>query len=99
MRSGGFEEEEIFGVKTEGLAGEMAEGGDEESGEKEDDEAEGDLRGDECIHRAVSGVRFCAAFECGDGLDGGGAQGGGETEEKSDGESEEQAEGEDAPVC
>src|SRR5438309_5136964 len=42
-----------FGIKAEGLAREMAEGGDEESGEEEDNEAEGDLCGDQSIQGAL----------------------------------------------
>ena len=76
----------------------MAEGGDEQSGKKEDDVAEGNLCGDQSIHGAVPGVRLLAAFERGDRLDGGGAQGRGEPEEKCYGESEEQAKSEDSPV-
>ena len=71
----GFEEQEVlWAPKPEGSAGEMAGGGDEEPGEKEDDETEGDLRGDQRIHGSAFGVRLLAAFESGDRLNGGRTQ-------------------------
>jgi hypothetical protein len=47
----------------------MADGGDEEPSEEEDDEAKCDLCGDQRAHRAAFGVRFFTAFECCDRLD------------------------------
>ena len=68
------------------------EGGDEQTGDEEHQEAEGDLHGDQRMHEAAARVRIVAAFECAGRLDGGGAQRRRQTEQQRHGEGQRQAE-------
>ncbi len=78
--------------------GQSLERGGEETGDKQHQKAEGDLRGDEGVHHAAAGVRILAAFEDAGGFDGGSAEGRRETEEQRYGEGERESESQDVPI-
>lgn len=80
----------------------MLKGGDEETGNKKDETAEGDLGGDERVHEATARAGIFGAvgatFQGAGGLNGGSAERGDNAEEAGDGEGESDAEEEHAPV-
>ena len=88
----GIERENPFGGEADVAMGQTLECGGEETGDKQDQKAEGDLRGDEGVHHAAAGVRIGSAFEYAGGLHGGSAESRRETEEQRHGESEREAE-------